>query len=309
MSKSIKNSLIISGGGSKGAWGGGTIQGLYEKYNKDYDLVVGCSTGSLLMTLAAIKKMDDLKKAYTSVNSDSIFKINPFNKKGKIKILNAIWRIIRGKKSIGDSSNLLDTIQKFYLKNHYDLTKELDKEIVSTVVNITKQTVEYKSNFDYSYKDMCEWIYTSSCAPLFMSVVEKDNYEYVDGGIIEHVPIQYAIDRGATEIDVIVHRTEDYLPLEEKKSKNMIQVFDKVIDSMHREISKEDIQISKLKANNKDVILNFYYTPFKLTTNSLLFNKKTMTKWWDLGYNGIIDNDVVSKKIKLTKANNLRIIK
>jgi NTE family protein len=301
--------LVISGGGAKVAWGGGTIQALYEKYNKDYDLVVGCSTGSLLMTLSTIKKMEELKIAYTSVDTKSIFKLNPFNKKGKVKILNAIWRLIRGKKSIGDSSNLLETIKQFYKQEDYDLTKVLEKEIVATVVNITNQAVEYKSNMDYSYEDMCEWIYTSACAPLFMSLVEKDGYDYVDGGIIEHIPVQYAIDRGATEIDVIVHRTEDYKPLKETRVKNFIQVFDKVIDSMHREISSDDIQIAKLKANNKEVLLNYYYTPYKLTTNSLLFDKKIMTGWWELGYNSVMEGTNSVKKYKLTKTNNLRVMK
>ena len=35
---------------------------------------------------------------------------------------------------------------------------------------------------------------------------------------------------------------------------------------------------------NKKVKLNIYYTPTKLTENSLVFNKKAMTEWWQQGY-------------------------
>jgi len=32
-------------------------------------------------------------------------------------------------------------------------------------------------------------------------------------------------------------------------------------------------------------LLNFYYTPTILTTNSLIFDKEKMTKWWQSGFN------------------------
>jgi len=53
---------------------------------------------------------------------------------------------------------------------------------------------------------------------------------------------------------------------------------------MMLEIGRSDIQIGKLKAKDEDVKLNFYYTPRKLTNNSLIFNKRNMSNWWDEGY-------------------------
>ena len=51
-----KKALVISGGGSKGAWAGGAIQYLLEGKEKDYDLYVGTSTGSLLYPLSSIRE-------------------------------------------------------------------------------------------------------------------------------------------------------------------------------------------------------------------------------------------------------------
>ncbi len=48
---------VISGGGSMGAYGAGTLAAL----NKDYDLVCGVSTGALMSPLVALKKWDILK--------------------------------------------------------------------------------------------------------------------------------------------------------------------------------------------------------------------------------------------------------
>lgn len=44
------NALVISGGGSKGAFAGGVAQYLIEELNKDYQLYLGTSTGSLLVS-------------------------------------------------------------------------------------------------------------------------------------------------------------------------------------------------------------------------------------------------------------------
>lgn len=49
-------------------------------------------------------------------------------------------------------------------------------------------------------------------------------------------------------------------------------------------IENQNIRIGKLVANQKDAIINFYYTPTVLTTNSLVFNKERMTLWWKRGY-------------------------
>jgi len=41
--------LVISGGGSKGAFAGGVAQYLMEGRGRDYDMFLGTSTGSLLV--------------------------------------------------------------------------------------------------------------------------------------------------------------------------------------------------------------------------------------------------------------------
>jgi NTE family protein len=60
----------------------------------------------------------------------------------------------------------------------------------------------------------------------------------------------------------------------------MIDLFRIALD----QVEKHDIAIGKLIASNKDVKLNLYYTPTKLTDNALIFNKIEMKKWWIQGY-------------------------
>ena len=70
--------LVISGGGSKGAFGGGVAQHLMQEQGHTYDLFLGTSTGSLLISHLALQKIDKIKAVYTSVNQDSIFSNCPF---------------------------------------------------------------------------------------------------------------------------------------------------------------------------------------------------------------------------------------
>jgi len=64
--------LVISGGGSKGAFAGGVAQYLIEDRKRDYDLYLGTSTGSLLIPHLALNKARKIKEIYTSVNQNSI---------------------------------------------------------------------------------------------------------------------------------------------------------------------------------------------------------------------------------------------
>ncbi|MGB5417577.1 MAG: patatin-like phospholipase family protein, partial [Algibacter sp.] len=117
----------------------------------------------------------------------------------------------------------------------------------------------------------------------FMSLVKKDGFEYADGAFGCVVPIREAILRGATEIDAIILESES-MQYNKVLGKNpfslMLNLFGHLLDQVER----SDILIGKLAAKNKNVKLNLYYTPAKLTENSLVFNKKLMTTWWQQGY-------------------------
>jgi hypothetical protein len=50
-------------------------------------------------------------------------------------------------------------------------------------------------------------------------------------------------------------------------------------------IELQNIRIGKFVARHNNTIINFYYTPTVLTTNSLIFEKEKMTAWWESGFN------------------------
>ncbi|QMU64910.1 MAG: patatin-like phospholipase family protein [Flavobacteriaceae bacterium] len=287
----MKKALVISGGGSKGAFAGGVAEYLIQKAQNKYDLFLGTSTGSLLITHLALGKIDELKALFTSVDQHAIFNINPFKIKNvngvnvvSIRHSNTLLNFIKGSKTFGQSKNLKKLICNNVTKTMYDTVCEGSKDIVVTVSNLTANRIEYKSIKECAYEDFCDWIWASSNFVPFMSLLEKNGYQYADGGFGCLVPIREAILRGAKEVDAIILETE--LPqINRMPAKNPFALLFTVQEFMMDNVERHNITIGKLTAKHRDVKLNLYYTPTVLTTNSLVFEKKQMTKWWQSGFN------------------------
>lgn len=282
---------MISGGGSKGAFAGGVAQYLIEELKRDYQLFIGTSTGSLLVSHLALHKIDKIKSVYTNVNNDSIFSVCPFvikNRHGTqnigIKHLSVILNFIRGSKTFGESHNLKRLIKKTISEDDFLELKHSDMDVVVTVSNLSLNQVEYKALKDFDYGDFCDWVWISCNYTPFMSLVKKEGCEYADGGMGNMVPIEEAISRGATEVDAIILQTE-INQLNRMPTKNPFSLITNMFGFMLDRIESQNIKIGKFVASHNDAIINFYYAPTILTTNSLIFDKKKMTEWWESGYN------------------------
>ena len=289
-----KIGLVIGGGGSKGAWGSGVVHGLMQDHKRNYSDFAGTSTGALIALLAANGETLRLKEAYTSVSDKDIYRISPYRVKRKrngvyktkMNIFKIAWNIfVRSQKTFGDSSKIrTDLLPKFYDMLDYQITHDLGKNITVSVTNLTTGLTEYKSLQDdgMTYEDFLDWVWASTCAAPFMSILTKNGYEYADGGYIEAAPIQTLIDSGCDEIDVILHRSPEP---QIEKMRNPIHVIGRIVNITMNEALTNDILLSELEAKDKNVIINIYEPGYKLTNNELVFDKEQMLKWWEAGYN------------------------
>lgn len=283
--------MVISGGGSKGAFAGGVAQYLIEEQGHNYDLFLGTSTGSLLISHLALNRIKKIREVYTSVNQNSIFSNRPFTIQKKYGVStigidhwNVLKNFYRGSKTFGESHNLFELIKRTLTEEEFDVLKHSNKDIVVTVSNLSLNQVEYKSIKEFSYLDFCEWIWISCNYTPFMSLVRKEGCEYADGGLGSMVPIEEAVKRGAKVVDAIILHTEvthyNRLP-----AKNVFSLLTSMFSFMLDRIERQNIRIGKFAARHNNAIINFYYTPTVLTTNSLIFEKEKMTVWWESGFN------------------------
>ncbi|MCL8007659.1 patatin family protein [Gelidibacter japonicus] len=286
----MKRALVISGGGSKGAYAGGVAQYLMEDQGRKYDLFLGTSTGSLLIPHLAVNDIGKLYDIFTNVKQRDVFSISPFvqhKKDGRefvsINYFNSLIQFVKRKRTFGESGALRRNIKKNFTEHEFNKVRKSGIDVVVTVANLSKSSVEYKSIREFKYEEFCDWIWISCNYIPFMSLAVKNGFEYADGGLGCVVPIREAIQRGATEIDAIIlesENMEDHKVLGKNPFSLMINLFSYLLE----QVEKSDVTIGQLAAINKNVKLNLYYTPTKLTENSLIFSKKLMTNWWEQGY-------------------------
>ncbi len=284
--------LVISGGGSKGAFAGGVAEYLIREQKNEYDIFVGSSTGSLLIPHLSIGEIDKIKKAYTNVVQNDVFNICPFiikkDKEGvlksKINHFNVLKMFLKRKKTFGETKNLRKTIKKILSSEDYNKIKSSGKKVIVTASNLTRNTVEYRYLEDNSYEDFCDWMWISSCFVPFMSLVEKNGCEYADGGFGNYIPIEEAISNGAKHIDVIVLRPR-HKTVELNKSRNAFDILLQSMGFMLNQIVYDDILIGHLQSiYNEDIHVRFFFTPRVLTEYSFYFDPEQMKSWWQEGY-------------------------
>jgi NTE family protein len=293
----MKKGLVISGGGSKGSFAGGIIEYLIKEEKIDWDVLVGTSTGSILVPLTSVNQIDKLKEQYTNISNKDIFSLDPFNKKGKLKIFNFIWRFINRKSSIGEIKNLEKRLKKYYTKKDYDKSIKNNKDVFVTTTDVTNNKIKYFHQKEEDYDSFRNYIIASASIPLIFPIKRIKDIDYLDGGILEPIPIQKAIDEGCDEIDIIILSSEK--EKKRKKMNNMISVVKNTIQLMNIEINRNDVKIGNLKGEKNKIKLNVYRTPVKLTNNSAIFNKEEMKKWWEEGY--LFAKNKNFEKLELTK--------
>lgn len=288
-----KRALVISGGGSKGAYAGGFAEHLINDLKVEYDYFIGTSTGSLLVPHISLNKIYKIKEVYTNVTQKMIYNINPFkikiNEDGTIKSginhKNTVRMFMKGKKTFGEHKNLRRVIKDVFSKEDFDEAMESRKKVIVTVSNLTRSTTEYKYLHDCKYEDFLDWMWASTSYVPFMSLVEKNGFEYADGGFGNYLPIEEAVNLGATVIDAIVLNPR-LKNVKKNYSKNPFEVFISTMDFMNQQLAGQDLMIGHLESiYNKDVKINFYFTPRVLTKYSFYFDPNKMKGWWEEGYN------------------------
>ncbi len=292
--------LVISGGGNKGAFAGGIAEYLIKELKHKYDLFLGTSTGSLLLPLLSVGKIDEIKKVFTTVTQDDVFNSNPFiyykDKDGEIKArinhLSIIRMFMKNKKTLGESENLRKLIKRSFSLSDFKELNNSNKKVVVSVANLSRSQVEYKQSDRYDYLDFCDWVWASSNLVPFMSLVNKNGCNYADGGFGIFIPIIKAIEMGALEIDAIVLRTQ------EKSSEiistgNVLELFLNSFAFMINQIATDNIDIANCAVRDNRIKINYYYIPNELSKNVLIFDPHQMSQWWKEGFESAAQNNPI----------------
>lgn len=248
----MSRSLVISGGGSKGAFAVGVLKRLLREFpNLSFDTFVGTSTGSLIAPLAAMGEFGLLEKLYTSITNDDI--INKSNLGDRLN-----------EHSIFDASPLWELIKKFYSDENYEKLIASSKKIYLTtvclqtselVVFTNEKNPKLSNNYEVrTFEDALHFrraVMASACQPVFMPPIKVNldvanepnpDFQFVDGGVREYAGVQMAIDAGATEIFTILLSTGEKV-IVDSEFETIFPILQQTIDIFTEDVGKNDLII------------------------------------------------------------------
>lgn len=249
----MKTALVISGGGSKGAFAIGVLKELYQTYpDLNFDIYVGTSTGSLVVSLASVNKLDTLEHLYTTVKNVQIYiKGNIIDKINDTSILDAspLKKQIEKNYTDDDYQQLLLSGKKVFLNTVCLQTTELN---VFTNDADAIHSSDYKVVQTINANHFRRAMLASACQPVFMQPVkiglgvpgaEHPEYQYVDGGLLEYVGIQMAIDAGATDIVAIMLSPKKIVETQ-PEFKDLMSILGQTIDIFTTDVGINDVRLT-----------------------------------------------------------------
>jgi len=280
-----KRALVLSGGGSKGAWQAGAIKALLESGRK-YDIITGISVGALngsFLTMYAdgeeLLAAEDLVNLWENLHTKNVHKRwFPFG------MLHGLW-----KPSFYNSKPLMKMVHETLdVKALQNSGKELRVGAVSLDDGLYRM---WSQNDD----DIADGVLASSSFPGFLTPIKMDGRLWSDGGLRNVTPLKSAIELGAEEADILMTMVSDeFEPL--GKNPNALKISKRTLDVMIDEVIQGDIKQALLindivstagrfmATNKKYIYINLLRPSNKLDIDSLDFDNEKMKKLIKQGY-------------------------
>ena len=238
----MKKALVLSGGGTKGAYQAGVLKALVECGMDDWDIVTGTSVGALHAALIVQREYKDLFDIYSRLEPSKI--IGGYLPKDK-KIENIV----------ADRKEIKQTLVRYMKDKGLDV-EPLKKNIhdlfhpdlfFASPVDFGCVVAEHKGhNGVYVTKDMMrdngeKWLLASASAFPVFPVCVIDGREYVDGGYYDNLPIDEALRMGADEV-LAIDLNPDPIHPQFVQRDNMIYMFPKADTGDFLDFSEEKIR-------------------------------------------------------------------
>ncbi|GAB3496372.1 hypothetical protein GCM10027341_15030 [Spirosoma knui] len=246
-----KTALIISGGGSKGAFAVGALSFVHQHVQPidRFDIYCGTSTGSLIVPLAALGEMALLEQIYTTTRQADVLNMG------------GIGNLISGV-SLHDATPLKRLIETNLTDVRFNrLTASGKPVFLATIclqterlVYFTMQPASRNAAYDVNQiqtaTDLRRAMLASSCQPVFMQPVEwrpgaVPVRQYVDGGIRELTPLQAAIDNGAETI-IAITNSPAKTPEDPQMLRTATAMLERTIDLFSEDVGDNDYRLATL---------------------------------------------------------------
>ena len=256
--------LGISGGGTKIAGLFGVAESII--YDRGYipDIISGISAGAILALPLALGKREEIKKQVLNISMDDFFEVSPIKNNGKIKIGNAIKKIICGRHYLGDQKNLEITLAKTVSRAEFEAYKLDTNKAICIVGSVDFYTGKrfYINLKTVSYEHFLKFVNASASIPIFTPGITMDGpiYDFegetidfpklllFDGGVRDHSPTNKILSSNKPEFQVtettsIFSRPDDIRDVLNPKNfmpRSLLSILERFTEITNAEVSKND---------------------------------------------------------------------
>lgn len=268
--------LVLSGGGSYGAYQVGVLKRLAEK-GHTWDVMAGVSVGSLNSTLMAMHTPDmQLNGAYKA---------------------ELFWKEIQGNKSVykprafgilsglfNPSLNTTEPLERL-VRSSLDF-KALRSSGVKLFIGATDLQSGLYAHGTEKDDNLLDWIMASCAMPLLFPPRKINGRgAWVDGGVRNVTPLlDVLVETGVTEVDVVICGTLGQpLVTSESPFGTILDVGKRAIEILADEVLQTDLPQALEKAKQK-VALHLYHPHQHFTHDAFDFDPKKIRELIDQGY-------------------------
>ena len=191
-SGSGKTALVLSGGGSRGAYQCGAWRALIE-LGIPVDMVVGVSVGSLNSAMVVQGDPFLASELWRKLETDKVFDVKPDAQLAEF----AAEFFKQGGAAVSGLKELVDT----YLDEDKIRNSSMDFGLLTVEVPAMKPHYLWKDEIPKG--KIGDYIIASSSAFPALKPHKIDGKTYIDGGYENNMPIHMAVERGATNIIAI----------------------------------------------------------------------------------------------------------
>ncbi len=229
--------LVLSGGGSKGAWQAGAIDQLLRDRGRTHDLYCGVSAGALNAAFLSMygpgaegTGARDLVEVWRSLRTSSVRRAHrPFG------LLEGLWL-----PSLYDSHPLQELVRA---RIEPARSASSGKRLRVGAVSLT--TGRYRL-FDETSPHLADAVLASSAFPAMLAPVEVDGDLCTDGGLRDVTPLAAAIDAGATSVDVLLTSPPEIAPrpVVEGRRLNAVRLAVRALEILLHEVVENDLTVA-----------------------------------------------------------------
>lgn len=184
-----KTALVLSGGGSRGAYEAGVWQALTE-LGKDIDMVYGTSVGAINGAMVAQGDLEQTVNLWREIETHMVFDVPE-----GFQSLDYAKEIISNK---GAGTTGLKKLMEQYISEEKIRQSNVDFGVVT--VELSNLTPHYVYKDDMKEGQLIDYVMASSSLFPALHSYNIEGKEFIDGGYTDVMPVIMAVNKGATEI-------------------------------------------------------------------------------------------------------------